>query len=355
MLVAGNLCHNFKGGVADLGVQSNPLSQQKNQNHLKSPVGLSHRLKPKPVVIAVGAAVIVVALVAVFLLIPKGPAVKDALNDYSWEEISEISKIISSKGDHNGAIEVAKKYHLCTEDGKLNGHQTKSVKLSDGTSAEVMIADFNHDDKSDGSGKAGITFIFTNSVDKQNMYNESDLDEVNSHKNGQIGWKTSSLRKWLSDSFYSELPSDLKNQIVTVNKPYASYSTSQGSHNGDKSGVTSDKLWIPSYPEVARKKDFFASERQYSKQGSQYQVYSDVGVKNNYGNDVFGAYEGEPGKSGWWLRSYTTYGGSSEPTFSDVIQGRAGEKESGYEDDFQYFAYNEYGDPKIGVVPGFCI
>ena len=56
-------------------------------------------------------------------MLPTGPQVEASLNDYSWKEIAEISKLISKKGDSDGALEVAKKYHLCTSDGKLVGTQ----------------------------------------------------------------------------------------------------------------------------------------------------------------------------------------------------------------------------------------
>lgn len=73
---------------------------------------------PKPAVIGGIVAAVVIMAIAVVVLLPKGPQVKSCLNDYSWEEIAQISKLISKKGDQNGAIEIAKKYHLCTADGK---------------------------------------------------------------------------------------------------------------------------------------------------------------------------------------------------------------------------------------------
>lgn len=41
-----------------------------------------------------------------------------------------------------------------------------------------MIMGFNHDDKSDGSGKDGIAFIFTDDVAKKNMFEKADLDSL---------------------------------------------------------------------------------------------------------------------------------------------------------------------------------
>ena len=88
-----------------------------------------------------------------------GAAVKSAVEAYTWDELSRISAEIGAAGDEAAAIEVAKKYNLCTPEGKLDGTQVKSVALADGTQTTVQIVGFAHDDKTAG-GKAGITFIF---------------------------------------------------------------------------------------------------------------------------------------------------------------------------------------------------
>lgn len=229
---------------------------------------------PKPVVIGGIVAAVMVIAIAVVVLLPKGPQVKSCLNDYSWEEIAQISKLISKKGDQNDAIEIAKKYHLCTEDGKLDGTQTKDVTLSDGTQTKVMIMGFNHDDKSDGSGKAGITFIFADDIAKKNMFERADLDnlfqKIQDDGSANISWENASLRSWLSDSFSNELPSDLREQIVSVDKadavmPWVSFTIDSyygggiGAELNDDPDLTttsttittSDKLWVPSFVELA--------------------------------------------------------------------------------------------------------
>ncbi len=190
------------GGTADYSVSAGTPSAM--------PTGVVQKRGHKPpmpaIVGGIVAAVVVIAAAA-FALIPRGPEVRDCLNDYSWDVISQISQLISKKGDQNGAIEVAKKYHLCTSDGKLDGTQTKDVTLSGGTQAKVMIMGFNHDDKSDGSGKAGITFIFTDDVAKQNMCEKSDMDslfqEIQDNGSATLSWEDTSLHAWLTDSFTS--------------------------------------------------------------------------------------------------------------------------------------------------------
>lgn len=62
-----------------------------------------------------------------------GATVKSAVEAYTWDELSQISAEIAAAGDEAAGIEVAKKYNLCTPDGKLDGTQVKSVTLTDGT------------------------------------------------------------------------------------------------------------------------------------------------------------------------------------------------------------------------------
>ena len=324
-----------RGGTADNSVSADTPSAM--------PTGVVQKRGHKPPIPAIVggiiAAVIVIAVTA-FALIPKGPEVRDCLNDYSWDEISQISQLIAKKGDQNGAIEVAKKYHLCTSDGKLDGTQTKDVTLSDGTQAKVMIMGFNHDDKSDGSGKAGITFIFTDDVAKQNMCEKTDMDnlfqEIQDKGSATLSWEDTSLHAWLTDSFTNQLPSELGDKIVAVDKTVAvmplitdtSYS-SRGydteeipSANFDydsapKAITSSDKLWLPSYVEIAPSEDpnlksikeedpKLHNFRSYPLQeGSQYQLFKDAGVKWGEPNKILGTYDSEKG-GGWWLRTWST-------------------------------------------------
>ena len=344
---------------------------------------------PKPAVIGGIVAAVVIMAIAVVVLLPKGPQVKSCLNDYSWEEIAQISKLISKKGDQNGAIEIAKKYHLCTADGKLDGTQTKDVTLSDGTQTKVMIMGFNHDDKSDGSGKAGITFIFADDIAKKNMFEKADLDnlfqKIQDDGSASISWENTSLRSWLSGSFSNELPSDLSDQIVSVDKadavmPWVSFTIDSyygggiGAELNDDPDLTttsttittSDKLWVPSYVELAPISDFnddYMSHWAYLLQeGSQYQLFDDAGLTEDTPNSILGIYDSQDG-GGWWLRSWATYGdrftGKDDhmlnPCFRDISSHGNGEAAS-YRSDYQPYSYSIYdGEPFVGVRPAFCI
>lgn len=344
------------------------------------PAGKLGNKTPKPAIIGGIVAAVLIVATAVVVLLPKGPQVKSCLNDYSWEEIAQISKLISK----NGAIGIAKKYHLCTADGKLDGTQTKDVTLSDGTQTKVMIMGFNHDDKSDGSGKAGITFIFADDIAKKNMFERADLDnlfqKIQDDGSASISWENASLRSWLSDSFSNELPSDLREQIVSVDKadavmPWVSYTIDSyygggiGAELNDDPDLmttttTSDKLWVPSFVELAPLSDYLMSNWTYLLQeGSQYQLFNDAGVTADTPNRILGTYDSQDG-GGWWLRSWSTYGdrfGGKEaddmlnPCFRCTDSNGDGEAVA-CESKCQPYSYSIHdGEPFVGVRPAFCI
>ena len=348
------------------------------------PAGKLGNKTPKPAIIGGIVAAVLIVATAVVVLLPKGPQVKSCLNDYSWEEIAQISKLISKKGDQNGAIGIAKKYHLCTADGKLDGTQTKDVTLSDGTQTKVMIMGFNHDDKSDGSGKAGITFIFADDIAKKNMFERADLDnlfqKIQDDGSASISWENTSLRSWLSYSFSNELPSDLSEQIVSVDKadavmPWVSYTIDSyygggiGAELNDDPDLmttttTSDKLWVPSFVELAPLSDYLMSNWTYLLQeGSQYQLFNDAGVTADTPNRILGTYDSQDG-GGWWLRSWSTYGdrfGGKEaddmlnPCFRCTDSNGDGEAVA-CESKCQPYSYSIHdGEPFVGVRPAFCI
>lgn len=367
------------GGTADNSVSAGAPSAM--------PMGVVQKRghkPPMPVIVGGIVAAVIVIAAAAFALIPKGPEVRDCLNDYSWDEISQISQLISKKGDQNGAIEVAKKYHLCTSDGKLDGTQTKDVTLSGGTQAKAMIMGFNHDDKSDGSGKAGITFIFTDEVAKQNMCEKSDMDslyqKIQDNGSATLSWEDTSLHTWLTDSFTDQLPSELSDKIVAVNKtdtvmPLTTSTVFDGREefptadidmgSDPKTVTSSDKLWLPSYVEIASPDDTGLDDLGYSsyllQEGSQYQLFKDAGVKLGEPNKILGTYDSEQG--GWWLRTWSIYaparyeparGSTLNPSFWATYSDGDGEA-ARYSDRSYAYSYNKDGDPVIGVRPAFCI
>ncbi|MCI8469277.1 MAG: hypothetical protein HFJ75_07320, partial [Eggerthellaceae bacterium] len=291
--------------------------------------------RKKGVIAGVAAAVAAVAVIAVVAAaaLGGGPAVRDSVNDYTWEELSAISQEISKAGGEDAAIEVAKKYHLATADGKLDGTQVKDIELTDGTKAQVQIVGFAHDEKADGSGKAGITFMFTNAIASHPM----DTTATN-----EGGWEKSQLREWLNREGLNKLPGDLRNAIIEVEKL-----TNNTGFTKVASSVTptSDKLWLPSVVELSGaeagddwpwKGSEWAAEI-YDSEGIEYRLFDELGT-DPFGVNPVLARSYNNNACMWWTR---TPAPGEKANFRFVSnQGSFGHTKA---------------DDAGCVIPGFCV
>ncbi len=212
------------------------------------------------------------------------PEVRNAVADYSWAELSQISALIADAASDEEGLEIAEQYNLCDADGTLDGTQTKSVTLSDGTTLEMRVAGFRADERADGEGVAGITFIAANPAVTRAMGSTEVLGN---------GWVDSELRAWMNGELAASLPEDLSGVVVEVSKR-----TNTPPDVGGSQQVTGDTLWIPAYSEVVgplgEGAEFYNS---YDSEGDQYQLFSDAGV--SWGGDTSFLAVG----ANWWLRS----------------------------------------------------
>lgn len=230
-----------------------------------------------------------------------GVAVKSAVEAYTWDELSQISAEIGAAGDEAAAIEVAKKYNLCTPEGKLDGTQVKSVTLDDGTQTTVQIVGFAHDDKTSG-GKAGITFIFGDCVGEAPM-NPGDTNAG--------GWEASQMRAYLNGDWRAQLPQDLDTVIVPVDK----LSNNVGETDATSAVTTTpDALWLFSLAELAgavppsRIGDGYGFfEEDYvdvlDVAGSQYKLFSDMGANMGNSENACLIKTRADTYTFWWLRT----------------------------------------------------
>lgn len=209
---------------------------------------------------------------------------RGAVADYSWQELSQISALIVDASTDEEALQIAEDYNLCDSDGTLDGTQTKDVTLSDGTTLEMRIAGFRADERADGEGPAGITFIAGNADLLRPMGSTEALGD---------GWTDSELRAWMNEDLVEMLPDELATVVVPVDKR-----TNTPPSVGGGQVTTEDTLWIPAYSEVvgplAPGAEFYAS---YESEGEQYQLFSDEGI--SWGGDTSALALG----TNWWLRS----------------------------------------------------
>lgn len=273
-----------------------------------------------------------------------GVGTKGTVEGYSWKQLSQISSQISAAGSDEDALAIAARYHLVNDEGKLDGTQTKKVKLSGGLESTVMIVGFNHDDKADGTGKAGISFMFCDAIDAHAM----NVDASN-----KGGWESSEMRSWLAGDAKSKLPHALSSRLVAVEKR-----TNNTGPTTDASAVTAtaDELWLLSFKEIAgdvkledgltSNPDLAAWCAVWNQEGKQYKLFSDVGIQQFGANGLLSCKSlvdgGKCSKDRlcyWWERSSTPY--TAEKFLGAGIDGDP--------------IYSDNANAAYGVICGFCL
>lgn len=250
-------------------------------------------------------------------------AARQAVEDYSWDELSQISQKIAAASSDTEGLEIAKKYNLVSAAGTLDGTQAKTLQLSDGTSVKMRIAGFRQDERADGSGKAGITLIADSTVGERAVSDSGNAD-----------WGSSTLRSWLNDEFASELPDEAASKIVEVNK------TTTRATDMSSQETTADKVWIISYSELVGTLDSGSYRYSiYTPEGAQYKLFADLGCTWGANSEH---YKVAGGIGRWWLRS---------PDPLDASCHIAPNNENGAPG----YARNCAVSSGVGVVPAFCL
>lgn len=157
---------------------------------------------------------------------------KDRLEDYDWTELKTISQEIVAAPTDGDALEVAKKYYLVDLDGRPRIDNSKQVKLRDGTSNSVWISGIRANGLSDDT-EAGLVFSFCKSVGMKQM----DLDASFTGD-----WEDSSLREWLNNDFFNNMPTYITCFFVRFSAPSFA--------GRAKSKASKDLLFIYSLDEV---------------------------------------------------------------------------------------------------------
>lgn len=243
--------------------------------------------------------------------VPEGaPEVRDAVADYSWEELAQISALIADASSDDEGIKLAEQYNLCGSGGSLDGSQAKDVELSDGTSVPFAIAGFRHDQRGDGSGVTGITFVARESLGTAQYNGSGDA----------ISWEDSPLRSWLNDTVLGELPEDLSGSVVAASKTT--------NVPGGGQCETSDSLWLVSFSELCGT----SSGGGMSLEGDQYRLFADQGITGSASSAL------QLADDYWWLR-----GASSDPRWQLTVTP----------DGNPHYARNP--SYEFDVIAGFCL
>ena len=274
-------------------------------------------------------------------LIDLAHGIKPSLDAYTWEEIALISRKIQETSSIENALEIALTYHLVDSNHSLQNENTKTVRLSDGTKAQVQIVGFKADTLTDEGFPAGITFMFRTPIAVRPVNDSAATG----------GWEQSSLREWLAGEGMATLPYPLHQQIRSVRKL-----TNNVGATKDAASITAtdDKLWLPSMSELCgyQAPETFAEGFEYlsalySGEGDQYQLYREQGVSGLTTNDaMIRTVAGK--KINYWERtpSADCSEGADSTYFNRV--GKDG-------DVFSWATPGNDPDQKTYVLPGFCI
>lgn len=143
---------------------------------------------------------------------------------------------------------------------------------------QMQIAAFDTDDKADGSGKAGITWIA-----KELLVTSNRMNATNTNSGG---WEATEMRSYLKNTIKPLIPSNVRNAIVNVTKKSDLYPSA--------SQTTTEDVWIPSYKEVSNSGvgDYYYSA-----------LFPDNASRIKHKAGSTSAYR-------WWLRSANQTGSS---------------------------------------------
>lgn len=269
-----------------------------------------------------------------------------ALNDYTWDELHEISWMMSTAESYDAAREIARQYGIVEEDNTLTT-QTKQLFLGENRVIDVRVAGIVHDDFADRGGKVGLTFMTVGALAIRPMNDVSTVEG---------GWEASSLRAWLDTEGIAMFEEDLRDIIPYVNK----YTNNIG-RTADVASVTAtrDRLFVPSAHEICGDINWDAEEFRYLRgyenidsvlnaEGSQYECFRQAGVTYNSDPNGILSLANSTGTSPWWYRSaypFEFFGKGETGITGYFYQVR----ESGYPES------EGYPEKPASVVIGFCI
>ena len=184
---------------------------------------------------------------------------------------------------------------------------TKDIELSTGETITVAIMGFDHDDLSDGSGKAPITVAMENLLAMKYRMNAMNTNEG--------GWNESAMRTSTMVTLLSQLPAELRNVIKQVNKK------ATAGNQSESITTSADKLWLLAMSEIFSATSIENSSTStikkyadtYNAEGTQYKYYEKL-IGDNNGDTATNSLlikklsNGGGSASDWWLRSPSVSG-----------------------------------------------
>lgn len=260
------------------------------------------------------------------------------LDDYSWDELAQIARDMTATGSREAALDLARQIGVVDSEGAIVGTQAKHF-LYKGIPCSAQVVDIMHDDLADGSGKAGLTFMFNQVVDHKPMNGTASFEGA---------WRESEMRSWLNGTFSQHLDDDLVEAIRPVVKLTNNVG---GTKDAASVSETEDKIWLFSYCELAGARDRLSFNDGYhfladilNAEGEQYAYFAEANVVPQSPSDLL-IRTSEDEADYWWLRTPSPDVSLSEGTVNFNRVGPNGDP----------FHFATVCTDTAGILPGFCL
>ena len=267
--------------------------------------------------------------------------IRGSLDDYTWDQLQEISLKIKAAETRSEAREIAKRYHLLDADGHIPYPCTKRITLTNGLQVGAQLVGIRHDELLDGTGKAGLTFMFDAGVAERNAAAEPP----------SAGWADCELREWLNGDGLKLLPNELRALIKGVKKVSNNVGAANSASCLSELPAT---LWLPAMVELCgtQPPDSFTEDYHYladiyNGEGKEYQLFRELKVSPYSTNETM-VRQWKGKDTCWWERTVSPDTSESEGTLYMNRVGHDG-------DVFTYATPAEKPNKLTCVIPGFCI
>lgn len=184
---------------------------------------------------------------------------------YNAEDLAKIGLDLSQNGEKSQYY-----YQFKTYMDAYDASGTLRLKNGGGgDTVKFRLIGINHDDRADGKGKAGLTFLTTDSSAILAHQMEKKQTELYG------GWRDSKLRRDLNKGdIWGIMPDSLKQYVIPVVKQSGTNMARYMQTN-----ATAEKLTLMSYKELVDK-SHWGNNISLNQEGTQYAFFKDR-VKNN--------------------------------------------------------------------------
>ncbi len=267
--------------------------------------------------------------------------IRGSLNDYTWDQLQEISLKIKAANNKAAARDIAKRYHLLDDNGHIPYPCTKRVQLTNGLEVGAQLVGIRHDELVDGTGFAGLSFIFDAGIAERDAADEPP----------SAGWADCELRAWLYTDGLKLLPNDLRAMINSVKKTSNNVGAARSASCLSELPAT---LWLPAMVELCgvQPPESFSEDCHYladiyNGEGKEYQLFRELKV-SPYSTNSTMVRQWKGKDTCWWERTVS-------PDTSET-EGTLYINRVGYDGDvFMYATPASKPSKRTCVIPGFCI